>query len=76
MPPTKDIDMFWHAHILDIHHDEADCDRIFGYFLHHNPHFGSNGEQNWRAAFKNLLVRYKEVCGAPLTRFVPGQATA
>jgi hypothetical protein len=30
MPPTKDIDMFWHAHILDIHHDEADCDRIFG----------------------------------------------
>jgi hypothetical protein len=79
MPPTKDIDMFWHAHILDTYQYEADCDRIFGYYLHHNPYFGSNGEQdeqNWRAAFKNLLVRYKEVYGVPLTRFVPGSATA
>jgi hypothetical protein len=29
MPPTKDIDMFWHAHILDTYQYEADCDRIY-----------------------------------------------
>lgn len=73
MPPTKDIDIFWHAHILDTFRYHEDCDRVFGYYLHHNPYFGTNGQQdeeNWRGAFRNLLARYVEVYGTPLTRFV------
>jgi hypothetical protein len=44
--PTKDVDKFWHAHILDTMKYAADCERVFGYFLHHFPYFGMRGEQD------------------------------
>jgi Glycine-rich domain-containing protein-like len=72
MPPSADIDVFWHAHILDTYQYRNDCDRIFGYYLQHNPYFGANGprdEENWLAAAGNLLRRYQETFGRPLTRF-------
>src|SRR5688572_10626666 len=33
--PTKDIDLFWHQHILDTRAYARDCERVFGYFVHH-----------------------------------------
>lgn len=41
--PTGPIDEFWHAHILDTRAYAADCDRLFGHFLHHFPYFGMRG---------------------------------
>ena len=38
--PTRDIDAFWHAHILDTRKYAADCERIFGGFVHHYPYLG------------------------------------
>lgn len=38
--PTRDIDTFWHAHILDTRRYAQDCERIFGEFLHHDPYLG------------------------------------
>ncbi len=38
--PNKDIDRFWHGHILDTMKYAQDCDHVFGYFLHHFPYFG------------------------------------
>jgi len=38
--PNTDVDKFWHAHILDTMKYAEDCDRIFGYFVHHFPYFG------------------------------------
>lgn len=35
--PTKDIDHFWHNHILYTKKYKNFCDRVFGYFLHHTP---------------------------------------
>lgn len=36
--PTKAVDAFWHYHILDTQKYAADCDEVFGYFMHHNPY--------------------------------------
>lgn len=38
-----DVDTFWHYHILDTVKYAADCDAVFGYFLHHFPYLGMRG---------------------------------
>ena len=43
--PTRDIDTVWHTHILDTRKYAADCQRIFGEFLHHYPYLGLRGDQ-------------------------------
>jgi hypothetical protein len=42
--PLFDVDVFWHYHILDTRKYAADCDQIYGYFLHHCPSSGALGE--------------------------------
>lgn len=44
--PSKDVDKFWHYHILDTRKYAEDSKRIFGYFLHHFPYFGMRGEED------------------------------
>lgn len=62
--PTGPIDDFWHAHILDTRAYAADCDRLFGHFLHHFPYFGMRGPQDEQAletAFaesRELFIRH------------------
>lgn len=41
--PNRLVDLFWHAHILDTAGYQRDCDRIFGYLLHHDPYLGMDG---------------------------------
>ncbi|HEY0845696.1 MAG TPA: hypothetical protein VGE12_10015 [Noviherbaspirillum sp.] len=38
--PSTEVDKFWHGHILDTMKYAADCQKVFGYFLHHFPYFG------------------------------------
>jgi hypothetical protein len=38
--PTVDVDTFWHYHILDTMKYAADCQAVFGYFMHHYPYVG------------------------------------
>lgn len=38
--PSKDVDEFWHTHILQTMKYEDDCQSVFGKFLHHQPHIG------------------------------------
>lgn len=38
--PNRLIDEFWHQHILDTQQYIADCEAIFGEYLHHYPYFG------------------------------------
>lgn len=54
--PTKTMDLFWHQHILDTAKYYEDCQTIFGYFLHHYPYFGMNGEQDEQ----NLINAFEE----------------
>jgi len=44
--PLVDVDTFWHYHILDTMKYAADCQNVFGYFLHHYPYVGMRGEHD------------------------------
>ena len=44
--PIREIDEFWHTHILFTEKYFNDCDKIFGYYLHHTP------EENLRRTAK------------------------
>lgn len=60
------IDKFWHQHILDTVTYAEDCSELLGYFLHHYPYFGMNGEQdaqNLTDAFEETKVLYKKHFG-------------
>lgn len=46
LPPSEDIDEFWHNHILDTERYIEDCQRIFGAYLHHYPYLGIDGKTN------------------------------
>lgn len=64
--PTKDIDLFWHQHILDTRAYAVDCDRTFGFFLHHFPYFGMRGEEdarNLQASFEETRASYSRLFG-------------
>jgi|SRR5688572_8941585 len=64
--PTKDVDKFWHGHILDTMKYAEDCEQVFGYFLHHFPYFGMRGEDdaaNLHAAAANMHAIYEREFG-------------
>jgi hypothetical protein len=61
--PHREIDLFWHQHILDTEKYAEDCERCFGHFLHHYPYFGMNGPedaQNLANAFEETKELYKD----------------
>jgi hypothetical protein len=58
--PTKDIDMFWHYHILDTRKYMEDCDKIFGSYFHHFPYFGSRGKED-KANFEKTFFHAQEL---------------
>ena len=67
--PTKDVDKFWHGHILDTMKYAEDCENVFGYFLHHFPYFGMRGEADaadLRAAAEQMHVIYEREFGEAL----------
>ncbi len=35
--PSRNVDAFWHAHILNTRKYAKDCENTFGYFVHHEP---------------------------------------
>lgn len=66
--PSKTIDAFWHAHILDTQAYAEDCQRFFGFFVHHFPYFGMRGPEDAQAlgnAYDSTLARYKSHFGGP-----------
>lgn len=58
--PLVDVDTFWHYHILDTLKYAADCDAVFGRFLHHFPYIGLRGEDD-EAAHIRVGLRMKEL---------------
>ncbi len=47
--PTPLIDEFWHAHILDTKDYTADCQKLFGKYIHHDPYGGLSDDVLVRA---------------------------
>jgi len=36
-PPSKEVDEFWHQHILDTRKYRDDCQKLFGHYMDHIP---------------------------------------
>jgi len=70
--PTKDIDTYWHNHMLDSIKYHQDCDQLFGYYLHHFPYLGMRGEEDkneLERLFKMTLSAFKKLFGAMPTKY-------
>lgn len=68
--PTKEIDAFWHAHILDTYKYHDDCQEIFGEYLHHFPYFGmrnEDDEKDLKSSFSETLDLYRKEFPSPLS---------
>lgn len=56
--PSVLADKVWHHHILDTRKYTADCENIFGEFLHHNPNaenldaHAAQTQKKWQQTFK------------------------
>jgi hypothetical protein len=51
--PTREMDEFWHNHILHTNQYITDCLNIFGRYLHHTPFSPSDNKQD-------LINRYQK----------------
>jgi hypothetical protein len=63
---STEVDHVWHAHILDTQKYADDCERTFGFFLHHFPYFGMRGEEDAAAlqrSFEESNVLYEQAFG-------------
>ncbi|WKB51310.1 glycine-rich domain-containing protein [Eleftheria terrae] len=70
IPPTEDIDTFWHAHILDTRKYAEDCQNVFGCLLHHFPYSGLRGDEDLsrhEAAASDMKALYEREFGEPLS---------
>ncbi len=88
--PSKDVDKFWHGHILDTMKYAADCERVFGYFLHHFPYFGMRGEEDarnlaeagnamdrlYRQEFGEATQQQPAYCGVQAAAYCGAEASA
>lgn len=66
--PSGPVDAFWHNHILDTRKYGPDCEKVFGFFLHHFPYFGMRGEEdlaNLNMSWDNTIQVYRRHFGAP-----------
>ena len=62
--PTKDIDTFWHHHILDTPKYFGDCKILFGRYIHHFPYSGLKGDEDQRlqkSSFNRSLALLQSV---------------
>ncbi len=51
VPWSRDVDDFWHEHILNTAKYAADCDAIMGCMIHHNPHLPEGTREHSKAFF-------------------------
>lgn len=63
--PLVDVDTFWHYHILDTMKYAADCERAFGYFLHHYPYLGmgAGDDAQRHAGGERMCELYEQIFG-------------
>lgn len=57
--PTRDIDEFWHHHILYTKNYARDCEELIGHYLHHTPSDRDNPVE--LAELTPLFARTKEL---------------
>ena len=73
--PLVDVDMFWHYHILDTMKYAADCEAVFGYFLHHFPYVGMRGEEDEGAFCRNSACACSSCTRPPSAKLTFGKCS-
>lgn len=71
LPPSDEIDIFWHNHILDTKKYRYDCQNIFGEYFDHYPYYGIDEKSNLKdlqKAFSKMQELYKIEYGMQLKR--------
>ncbi len=67
MVPTREIDEFWHNHILHTKKYLHDCTQIFGHYLHHEPAAPDGDNQGLADAYlqtkEYYLLEFKQPLG-------------
>lgn len=78
LAPSAKVDHVWHAHIIDTRAYAADCERIFGGFLHHAPSFDADATEQvaMRERYATTLRRYTAAFGEPPADVWPRSAVA
>ena len=64
--PSRLVDEFWHAHILDTLAYVRDCQEVFGEYLHHYPYLGIGSDvarHELKQAFEKTKAAYEEYFG-------------
>lgn len=56
--PTREIDEFWHNHILYTKNYFTDCENIFGHYLHHEPAVAGESSEKLIADFLKTKELY------------------
>jgi hypothetical protein len=67
--PSTAIDQAWHTHILDTGKYAADCEAVFGHFLHHFPYLGMRGPDDvtaWHTAYQRTRELFRVHFGIDL----------
>lgn len=65
LAPSREVDIFWHHHLLDSRKYEIDCQALFGGFLHHYPYSGVFSEadkQSQRLRVERSMALIHELC--------------
>ncbi len=72
--PTREIDEFWHLHMLHPVAYHEDCQRLFGRVFDHDGGFGTGpGELPvLKTAFREFAARWQDEYGAPYVGEMPG----
>ena len=64
--PTKEIDEFWHNHILYTQEYTKDCAFIFGHYLHHLPAKPNENPEKLVNGYLQTKQLYLDEFGEPL----------
>jgi len=68
--PAKNVDKFWHNHILDTRRYHQDMHAFFGHMFHHSPGavHGPIDEDYWRRAGERSAAIWKDAFGEDFPR--------
>ena len=64
--PTREIDEFWHNHILYTRNYVNDCLNIFGHYLHHEPAMPEDNPEELIRNYQKTKQYYLEEFNEPL----------
>lgn len=60
LPPSREIDEVWHAHVLHTKDYFNFCNIVFGEYLHHTPHLVGEANES-RSALEEMFTNTQEL---------------